>query len=237
MKKIAVVADIHANRYALEEFMKYINKENIEIILNMGDFVQIGPNPFEVSEIILKDKRFINILGNNEISLFNIDNKEKKEEINHRKWTKQQLHKNFETIKSIPQKRIINIDGKNILMIHSRKNNITDMPLIYTENIDKFTNDYNEFESDIVLFGHTHEKLYIEHNNKLFINPGSLGCSKVGTVDFAILEMNNRQISNCIFKSLEYDKSKLIKDYSENLVPDREFIMKTFYGLLENTEK
>lgn len=229
MKKIAVVADIHANKYALKKFLDYIDKKNIEIILNLGDFVQIGPNPFEVSEIILKDNRFVNILGNNEISLFDIDDKKDSEEIHHRKWTKTQLCENFEIIKALPTEKILKIEGKNILMIHSRKNNIMKMPLIYTENIDVFTNDYEEFKSEIVLFGHTHEKLYIEHNNKIFINPGSLGCSKTGTVDFVILEMSNNKINKCIFRSLKYNKSKLFKDYYDNLVPDREFLMKTFY--------
>lgn len=230
MKRIAVVADIHANKYALRKFLEYINNENIETILNIGDFLQIGPNPFEVSEIILKDNRFINILGNNEISLFDIENNCNSEEIRHRKWTREQLNKNFEIIKKIPQERIIKIENKNILMIHSRKNNIKGMPLIYTENIDKFVNDYESFETEIVLFGHTHEKLYLEHNNKIFINPGSLGCSKMKTVDFAMLEINDNKISECKFKSLEYNKSELIKDYYSSSVPDREFLIKNFYG-------
>ena len=43
MKRIAVVSDIHANKYALNAFLEYINKEKINTILNLGDFVQIGP--------------------------------------------------------------------------------------------------------------------------------------------------------------------------------------------------
>ena len=70
MKKIAVVSDIHANKYALNVFMEFINKEKITTILNLGDFVQIGPNPFEVSNVILNDNRFVNVLGNNETNYF-----------------------------------------------------------------------------------------------------------------------------------------------------------------------
>ena len=97
--------------------------------------------------------------------------------------------------------------------------------------VDEFTNDYKTYNVDIILFGHTHEKLYIEHDNKLFINPGSLGCSKKGTVDFAILEISNKILKNCIFKSLEYDKLNLIKDYNDKSVPDKEFLMQTFYKI------
>ena len=230
-EKIAIIADIHANKYAVEKFLEYIDKEQIEIILNLGDFVQIGPNPFEVLEIILKDKRFINILGNNETSLFEIDYSDTSNENKHRIWTKEKLQEYLIEIQNIPQERIINLNGINVLMIHSRKNNVKGMPLIYTDNIENFANDYKEYNSDIVLFGHTHEKLYIEYKNKLFINPGSLGCSKIHTVDFAILETNNNRIENCIFKSLEYDNSKLIEDYNKYNVPDKEFLIKTFHNI------
>ena len=59
IEKIAIVADIHANKYALDKFLDYIDKEHIECILNIGDFVQIGPNPYEVSTKVLNDNRFI----------------------------------------------------------------------------------------------------------------------------------------------------------------------------------
>ena len=229
IEKIAIVADIHANKYALNKFLKYIDNKDINCILNIGDFVQIGPNPYEVSNIILNDIRFVNILGNNETSLLEIDEAESNDEIEHRLWTREQMKENFEKIKLIPKTKIITRNNIKILMIHSRKNDIKGMPLIYTEDIASFVKDYEEFGTDVVLFGHTHEKLYIEHNGKIFINPGSLGCSKNGTVDFAILELNDNKNLNCDFKSLEYDKTELIKDYYKNNVPDKEFLLKTFY--------
>jgi len=69
VKQIAVVADIHANKYALTKFLNYIEIElKVDYILNLGDFLQIGPHPKEVTEIILSDDRFINIIGNNNTS-------------------------------------------------------------------------------------------------------------------------------------------------------------------------
>lgn len=229
IEKVAIIADIHANKYALNKFLKYIDKKDIKCVLNIGDFVQIGPNPYEVSNKILNDIRFVNILGNNETSLLEIDEAEVNDEIAHRLWTREQMKENFEKIKLIPKTKIITRNNIKILMIHSRKNDIKGMPLIYTEDIASFVKDYEEFGTDVVLFGHTHEKLYIEHNGKIFINPGSLGCSKNGTVDFAILELNDNKNLNCDFKSLEYDKTELIKDYYKNNVPDKEFLLKTFY--------
>lgn len=230
MKKIAIVSDIHANKYALNVFLEFINKQNIDIILNLGDFVQIGPNPYEVSSIVLNDKKFINILGNNETSLFDINSDMGNEEMSHRIWTKENLKENFEKIKNIPTKKIIEMENIRFLLIHSRKNNINDMPVIYSSNIDEFAKDYETFKVDIILFGHTHEKMYIEHNNKLFINPGSLGCSRVRMVDFAILELDDGKVINCEFKSLNYNKNELLLDFENQNVPDKNFITRTFFS-------
>ena len=109
--KIAIVADIHANIYALDKFLEYINQEKINTILNLGDFVQIGPNPFEVSKVVINDNRFINIIGNNETNLFEIDYNESNNENKHRIWTKRQMKENFIEVQKIPQERIITIEG------------------------------------------------------------------------------------------------------------------------------
>ena len=229
-KKVAVVADIHANKYAIDVFMKYVDANNIDIVLNLGDFVQIGPNPKEVTKIVLNDKRFINILGNNETSLFEIDSDDDSSENQHRKWTRKQLEDDIETIKEIGKEKIININGLEILMIHSRKNDIKGMPVIYQEGINEFVKDYEEFHTKIVLFGHTHERMLVEHSSKFFVNPGSLGCSRQKSADFAIIEIDNDEIINISFKSLHYDINKVIADYHKYDVPDREFILKTFYN-------
>ena len=205
MEKIAVVSDIHANKYALNAFLEYINKEKINTIFNLGDFVQIGPNPAEVTKTILNDNRFINILGNNETSLFNISEEDNSEEIKHRRWTKEQIKDQFKLIKEIPTEKILKIENEKILMIHSRKNDIESMPLIYIENLDNFVDDYKEFGADIILFGHTHEKMFVEHNGKFIINPGSLGCSRTLSADFVVLKLEHRRIIECTFKSIEDD--------------------------------
>ena len=191
---------------------------------------KFGPNPKEVTKIVLNDSRFINILGNNEISLFDIDENDTSSEIAHRVWTKKQIDEYMNEIKKLPETNIVEISGLKLLMIHSRKDNANGKPLIYKENMQSFEDDYKEFETDFVLFGHTHEKMLIEHQNKIYINPGSLGCSFNKNADFVILELQDRQIEKCTFESLKYDKNLIINDYLKYEVPDREFILKNFYG-------
>ena len=61
--KLAIISDIHANKYALDGFLQY-NEENFQAdkILNLGDFISIGPNPKEEAQTIFTDKRFENII-------------------------------------------------------------------------------------------------------------------------------------------------------------------------------
>ena len=56
-EKIAIISDLHANLAALDTFINYINKEQIQLVLNLGDFISNGPNPCEVFDIIIEDKR------------------------------------------------------------------------------------------------------------------------------------------------------------------------------------
>lgn len=233
MDRIAVIADIHANTYALNCFLEYIYKENIEIILNLGDFLQIGAEPKEVTDIVLTDRRFNNIIGNNEYNLFDISTEKfQREEKKHQLWTIGEIGKDrLELIKRIPEYKLLKINNNKILMIHSRKNRTKGMPLLYTETLNDFINDYDEFDADIILFGHTHEQLYLNHMNKIFINPGSLGCSKCSKASFAILEFKDNKLVDCNLKNISYDIDIFIKEYYDKDVPDKEFLLSTFYGL------
>jgi len=93
LKKIAIVSDLHGNKFALEVFLNYLEVNfPVDAILNLGDTVAIGPHPKEVLEITLNDPRFINVLGNNDITLFsweshNID----ANQMEHYKWVRKEV--------------------------------------------------------------------------------------------------------------------------------------------------
>lgn len=60
-EKIAIVADVHANIYALEAFLEHIRELEITQIWNLGDFLQVGPHPREVAdaEYLMKMQQLI----------------------------------------------------------------------------------------------------------------------------------------------------------------------------------
>lgn len=232
MERIAVVADVHANIHALSSFMNYINEEcKVSKILNVGDFLQIGPNPVDVFDIIMSDKRFINIMGNNEHVLFNRALMEfKKNEVEHQEWVISQLGADrMEQLKNLPFKKIIEVENKRFLLLHTRPNSIIEFPLLYEKGtLEEFVADYDE-EVDYVLIGHTHFPLYAVHWNwKPILNPGSLGCGKDGTAKFIIIEIEDGLV-NITYKQVRYDKSRVIDDYKKNVVPYGNEFIDIFY--------
>ena len=232
MERIAVVADIHANIHALQVFMDHINKEfEVSKILNVGDFLQIGPNPVEVFDIVMNDKRFINIMGNNEHVLFNRElMKFPKEEVEHQDWVIHKLgEERMDKLEKLPFKRIINIKNKKILMLHSRINSIIEFPILYEKkSLEEFIDDYDE-DVDYVLIGHTHLPLYATNwSLKNILNPGAFGCGKDGIVKFIIMEIDN-ELVNITYKQLRYDKQKVVDDFKSNNVPYGEKFCEIFY--------
>lgn len=236
IERFAIVSDIHANRYALQVFLEYLDAHfPVTDILNLGDFVQIGPHPKEVTELVLTDRRFINILGNNETALLERDPTSfQKDEFAHQDWTIAQLGPDLVgKLGQLSKSNILKIQDKRILMIHSRPYSTTSMPLIYQgKSLEDFAKDYDGMGADYVLFGHTHTQALLNYKGKIFVNPGSVGCSKEALVSFCLAEAGEQGI-NLTFKNIRYDDSKLFNDFAEYRVPGADRILRLFYGTEE----
>lgn len=232
MERIAIVSDIHANLPALRAFMNYIDTEcKVSKVLNLGDFVQIGPNPTEVFDLVMNDSSFMNIMGNSEYMFF--DEKTKKHyemESEHQDWVLNQLgEERLKQLQELPLQRIVEIEEKKFFMIHARMNSVMDTPLLYDKKtFEEFIFDYN-VDADYICFGHTHLPLYTVYwNNRPVINPGAIGVGKDGVIRFAIIEVNHGLV-DFTFKQLRYDKEHVIRDYQEKCVPCRDDFIRKFY--------
>jgi putative phosphoesterase len=235
--KIAVISDIHANIYALNRFLQYIDETfQVEKILNLGDFVHIGPHPKEVAQIIFNDKRFENVIGNNEMIILGKYGTPKRVQP-HSSWTIDQLGNDFMTkIHETPTSKTLRINDKKILMLHSHfydipGRSVQDNLLIYQgKTLEEFLNDYPK-DVDIVLVGHSHEQLYISWEGRKIINPGSISINWAPRVSFCLLKLDSENL-NLTFKNIPYDTLKLKEDYEQRQVPRREFLVKYFYPFL-----
>jgi putative phosphoesterase len=237
--KLAVIADIHANKYALESFLEY-NEKNFQAdkILNLGDFVSIGPHPKEVAQLIYNDKRFENVIGNNEMIVLGRRKDEwRRQSMVHHEWIATQLGKDIiEKIETTPTSKYLEINGKKILMLHSHfyetpGRTIQDNLLIYQgKTLEEFIEDYPK-DVDIVLVGHSHLQLYISWKRKEIINPGSISITWKPITSFCLLEINDDNV-NVNFKNIPYEFSNLKKDYEEKKVVAKDFLIKYFYPFI-----
>lgn len=213
--KIAVIADTHANRYALQAFLAWLTRNpEIEQVWNLGDFLQQGPHPAEVADLLLQDSRFVTILGNNEQTLLHRDlSAFPANEIAHQNWTIIQLGEDrLGRIKQLPTSLRLTVGGKRVLLTHEK-------PPVGEE-----TRDF-----DLICCGHTHMPSYETYATVGIMNPGSLGFTCGQTLaSFAVIEFDEASIS-IQYHTIPYERSLLKQDYFERQVPDRETLFAMYF--------
>lgn len=232
MTRIAVVSDIHANIHALNALLRFLDDWfPVSKILNLGDFIQIGPNPLEVFDIVMKDGRFVNIMGNSEAMFFDQTMlRQYEHEKAHQEWTVRQLgEERMNRLKAVPLQRTAEISGVRFFMTHARPGAAAGQPLLYQQRpFEEFFMDYPG-DSEYVLIGHTHLPLHAVYwNGRPIVNPGSVGCGKDGRVRFVTMELEDDAVS-VSYCQLKYDKERVLLDYRERSVPCADRFISLFY--------
>ncbi len=121
IQHLAIVADLHANKYALDAFLDYLDAQfPVDNILNVGDSVNIGPHPQEVVSKIMQDSRFMSILGNNDEAMWETPSKKwTKNEILHTLWTREQIGGDLlKKFSELPKFLSIQINHKTLFLTH-----------------------------------------------------------------------------------------------------------------------
>ncbi|MBO3444101.1 metallophosphoesterase [Clostridium sp. CCUG 7971] len=233
MGKICIISDIHSNIHSLRKFLKYIEeKYDIDYILNLGDFIQDGPNPCEVFDIVMNDKRFINIMGNKEYELINYNHDDClffDEEESHELWTIEKLGKSrINRIKKLPLSKSIELFGRKFFMIHSNCEHLdsfggNSLTTIITENsIEKFSKKeqtLNINSHDYLLIADNHLECLETHENYKIIKPGAISSLNNNTIKFVVIDINKGEES-IYFKNLKHDAYEVVEQCINDNVPD-----------------
>lgn len=195
--KYAVLSDIHANYEALKVVLEYLEKNSVDKYIICGDIIGYGPQPVEcINEIRkIEDKSYI-VLGNHDAAITGkIDLKwfneyaRKAIEITIEKIDKETL----EWFSKLPEK----IETEEFTVVHgSLKNHLKEYLLSELQYRDMA----GLLKSKVLFFGHSHipmcfytdgnkyyadflspfAKVDIVPENKMFINPGSVGQPRDG---------------------------------------------------------
>jgi predicted phosphodiesterase len=243
-KKIAIIADIHGNSWALENVLEDIQKRDISEILNLGDIFYGPLNPAKTYELVSKTK-MTSISGNVDRYMMEVTlDKALTPTIPLSNPTMRFVIQSFDNeslqwLNKLPKTMIVN---DNIFLCHG--NLITDdSPLVemITANAvliksdNELTEETNKVSQPVILCAHTHIGRFTNlSNGKKIINPGSVGFpaythdspfqhkmeSFSPHAKYCIIEMDGNCLVSVEHISLKYDWNSAINTAKENSRPD-----------------
>ena len=94
-------------------------------------------------------------------------------------------------------------------------------------NIKEICNAFSKYHAELIFFGHSHTLLEI-YNNRLYVNPGSVGCHKEPVALFSVIDIKDKEIDTHNYQ-VEYSKEILFDALDKRQIPEREFIKKIFF--------
>lgn len=223
--RYAIISDIHSNLEALNSAMDYIEQDNIDDIICLGDVVGYGPRPNECVEIIRQNCK-ICLMGNHDhavIGLTDINyfNQYARDSV---LWTQKQLspeNKNF--LKDLP----FRYEMDEVLFVHSTPINPEEWNYIFSD-YDARQN-LTQISQNVVFIGHSHipvifpldhpsflkEQFQLDSEDERYIiNVGSVGQPRNNDprACFVIFDDKEKSIQ---YVRLEYDVKKTFQDIIE----------------------
>jgi len=213
--KVAILADIHANIYALDAALTDCEKEAVTHYIVAGDLVGYYYWPQPVVRRLMDDRRFTCIRGNHEdifektLSCPRISAKYRKMygtgyDVCRDSLSKDELH----WLLNLPKNTEINIEDVHFSVYHGSPA-ATDEYVYPDASTAVLERCY--VARDITVLGHTHYPLMHELNGRILLNPGSIGQPRDfgGQACYALVDLVTRAI---VFKRIPYDVSPVITE-------------------------
>ncbi len=210
--RIAVIADIHSNIYALQAVLRDIDQQEVEQIICVGDLVGYATFPNEVIELIRK-RGILTIQGNYDESVAEDrfacgcdykDPKKLEQAGMSLVWTQNIITpENKEWLKNLPIEKRIKIEGKDIYLVHGSPRMNNEYLYVDNEAILEILQDYS---FDILICGHTHKPYTKNVGGRYIVNAGSAGKPKHGNpqATYVILQITERAV-DFLIREIEYD--------------------------------
>lgn len=235
-EKVAVITDIHGNSSALKAVLSDIEKEiQVNQIYCLGDLIAIGHETNQVLEEIYLRKNISYVLGNHDEAIINILNGEEPgsqgEEREHHYWIAKNMNKKFiPFLKGIPKKIECVINNKKFLFLHYHMNKDNQfLSIDMNPSAEKLDNLYKTQDVDIVCFGH-HHVLHHFKGDKIYLNPGALGCNFRAVATYGIVNINDDGSVDCKVKEVIYNNERFLLNYHKYNVPAKNTLLRVFYG-------
>lgn len=218
MKSIAIVADIHANHFALEAVMEAIDQLNVDEVIVAGDMVGRGPQGSEVVDTI--DRLGWRALrGNHEDYLLNFcagdipDPWHHEEQWAASRWMAHELSQPALTyLEALPFSLTSNIDS-SIEVYHGSPNSHREGigPWTSAGRMDAYL---RQIDGSLLLCAHTHRPLHHSTDRGAIINVGSVGLPFNGDWRAQFVTLTGRPGRwEPTFHRVEYDRAAFLEHY------------------------
>jgi predicted phosphodiesterase len=178
-ERIAVIADVHGNTWALDAALEDIRRRGIERIVNLGDCVYGSLDPAGAAERLM-DPEIVSIAGNQDRDVF-APTDEVRRSADHHFVTSRLSAAQVDWLRSLPPTRVVD----DILLCHGTPQSDQTYLLETVTPHSVFLSDaatimayLRDAPQKLVLCGHSHvPRMVWLPDGRLIVNPGSIGVS------------------------------------------------------------
>ncbi|MBN1312772.1 MAG: metallophosphoesterase family protein [Anaerolineae bacterium] len=224
--RIGLIADVHANLHALEQVLKTLDEQNVNLILCAGDLVCYGAHPNEVVRL-LYERQVSCVAGNyddavawNQPTASRKPSSPANEPLKRAAlvWTQHQVTAStIQYLADLPWMVRHWVGGISVCVLHAGLDYLDEW--ISPDDLSGFDDLAKLLSADVVVLGHTHRAYAFEHQGTFFINPGAVGRSLDGDVRaaYAILDTQEELVT---FGRVAYDIEAATQAIAASDMPD-----------------
>jgi len=220
--KVAVISDIHANISALSAVLSDIEKRKCDAVFCLGDYIGYYYWPNAVINKLRGLESAFFIKGNHEDIYFkSLENVtfRKQVEVKYGRGIESAIEQlsdeNIRFLRSLHDSKYVSFSGVKFCMHHGSPRKADEY--IYPDVTRELLESFISVDSDVILLGHTHHQYSVQANNRLIINPGSVGQARDvrGLAAYSILNLKNMVVTAI---RLPYDFSDIVEEISRSEV-------------------
>ena len=242
--KFAVITDIHGNAPALKAVLAEIDhRQDIDQIVCLGDMVAIGPDTNEILGMLFSRDDVSMITGNHDEAVLALRKGEAHPGSHshvkaHHHWIAERIDAEYiSRLERLPRFIRQEISGHSILFTHYHVDaDKAEAPIsrdpfarIVQPSLANMEELFDGEHADLICFGHHHPVHYFRGMATTYFNPGSLGCADRPIARYGVVSVDAEGI--CVeLLDVAYDNVEFLLSFERLGVPEREFILRAFYG-------
>lgn len=234
--KIAVLTDAHANLPALDAALRAIAREGVDALYHLGDAIGIGPSPAECLDRLLSTPNLRLLMGNHD-AWFAHGLPDPRPtwmstgELAHHRWVHAQLDPALRPVVAAwPTAIRPEIADVPVAFLHYALDPSGDglrsvVPNPTPTDLDRL---FAGEHAALVCYGHHHPASDLTGSAR-YVNPGALGCSSEPLTRFLLVTFTAGAY-RLEHRAAPYNPAPLFRAFAERAVPERDFIVRTFFG-------